>query len=278
MKIISWNVNHRPEAWGCLLDMDADVALLQEASEPPNDIFPCNAVDHMPWETAGKEGKRPWRTAVVKLSDRVSVNRIGAKPIAEAASGELAVSQPGTLAAACVTPADGEPLVLISMYALWKRPLASTKSSWIFADSSAHRLISDLSVFIGRQRNHRILAAGDLNILYGYGENGSDYWAERYQTVFDRMKALGLSFVGPQAPHGRQACPWPDELPRHSNNVPTYRTNRKNLKTATRQLDFVFASADLPETVSVRAINEPDQWGPSDHCRVEIEISPVCCR
>ena len=29
-----------------------------------------------------------------------------------------------------------------------------------------------------------MLAAGDLNILYGYGENGSAYWAARYATVF----------------------------------------------------------------------------------------------
>ena len=34
-----------------------------------------------------------------------------------------------------------------------------------------------------------MLAAGDLNILYGYGENGSAYWAARYATVFDRMRA-----------------------------------------------------------------------------------------
>ena len=38
-------------------------------------------------------------------------------------------------------------------------------------------------------------------------------WKGRYATVFDRMAAIGLPLVGPQYPNGRQADPWPDELP-----------------------------------------------------------------
>jgi len=38
-----------------------------------------------------------------------------------------------------------------------------------------------------------------------------------------------------------------------------------------RQLDFVFASKALAEDVSVKALNYPEEWGPSDHCRVVIE-------
>lgn len=75
------------------------------------------------------------------------------------------------------------------------------------------------------------------------------------------MEALGLSFVGPQAPNGRQADPWPDELPRISKNVPTYHTNRQTPLTCTRQLDFVFASLPLAERVRVKALNQPDEWG-----------------
>ena len=113
---------------------------------------------------------------------------------------------------------------------------------------------------------------GDFNILHGYGEHGSLYWAACYETVFTRMSALGLEFVGPQAPAGRLADPWPDELPSTSRNVPTYHHNRQTPATATRQLDFVFASSSLSERVRVTAINDPEHWGPSDHCRVEIEV------
>jgi exonuclease III len=54
--------------------------------------------------------------------------------------------------------------------------------------------------------------------------------------------------------------------------VPTFHHNRQTPATATRQLDFVFASQSLADSVSVRALNEPDEWGPSDHCRVVIDV------
>ena len=91
--------------------------------------------------------------------------------------------------------------------------------------------------------------------------------------MFDRLGALGLPFVGPQAPHGRRADPWPRELPEENKNVPTYYTSSQTPETATRQLDFVFASRGLADSVRVSALNEPDQWGSSDHCRLEIEVS-----
>lgn len=272
VRIISWNIAQRKEPWRTLVHTDADIALLQEATEPPDDIAEMIEVNPASWETVGAGKSRPWRTAIVKLSDNIEVQWHEAKPPNDAHTGELAVSRMGTLAAATVTPSSGEPFIVASMYALWERPHNSTGSSWIYADASAHRLISDLSAFVGQQSKHKILAAGDLNILYGYGEEGNAYWASRYATVFSRMSAIGIPFVGPQAPAGRQAKPWPEELPETSDNVPTYHTNHQTPTTATRQLDFVFASNSLAEQVNVRAINEADQWGPSDHCRVEIEV------
>jgi hypothetical protein len=66
-----------------------------------------------------------------------------------------------------------------------------------------------LSVFAGKNFRQDILVAGDLNVLHGYGENGDTYWAARYETVFSRLAALNFKFVGPQAPNGRRAEPWP---------------------------------------------------------------------
>jgi len=126
------------------------------------------------------------------------------------------VSRPGTLAAALVTPRDGESFHAVSMYAVWETPNECTRSEWIFADGSVHRIV----------------AAGDLNIYRGYGERGSGYWAGRYETVFARMAALGLPFVGPQAPNGRPADPRPPELPEGCTNVPTYHTSHQTPATA----------------------------------------------
>ena len=274
MKVISWNIAGRHAPWHWLLNSDADLALLQEAGKPPPEVEGLLDTGPDPWITPGKDANRPWRAAVVRLSPRVQVDWIEATSLLEANWDALAASRPGSLAVARVTEAGADPLLAVSMYALWVFPEASVgQSGLIYADASVHRLISDLSCLIGYNNKHRILATGDLNILYGHGEFGNDYWAGRYRTVFDRMEALGLTFAGPQAPYGRQADPWPDELPRDSSNIPTFYMSGLTPAQATRQLDFAFVSRRIAHSVQVSALNEPSQWGPSDHCRLEIEVA-----
>lgn len=279
MKIISWNMAHKHESWRYLLDLDVDLALLQEAGRPPPDVAeriqadPAIEIDAAPWETMIVGGRAGFRTAIVKLSNRIEVDWIESKSINAAESGDLVVFSPGTLAAAFVTPPTGGPLVVVSMYAQWVRThVRAGYRPFIFSDGSAHRIVSDLSAFIADEDGHRIVAAGDLNILRGYGEYGDEYWAARYQTVFDRMEVMGLPCVGPEYPNGRRADPWPDELPRDSSTVPTFHSNRQRPETAARQLDYVFASTELADSLKVRALNAPEEWGPSDHCRIEIEL------
>ena len=217
-------------------------------------------------------GRAKFRTAVVKLSDRIGIDWIEVKPIDAAKAEDLVTSSAGTLAAALVTPTSGSPLVVVSMYAQWVRTHPRSGPKILFSDGSAHRIVSDLSAFIANKDRHRVLAAGDLNILRGYGEYGNRYWGGRYKTVFDRMEVMGLPCVGPEYPNGRQADPWPGELPRDSMNVPTFHSGRQLPETATRQLDYVFASTGLANSLTVRALNTPETWGPSDHCRIEIDL------
>ena len=95
------------------------------------------------------------------------------------------------------------------MYARWIRPHISTKSPWQVGNSdvSAHRIISDLSQFIGHRdpSRHRILAAGDLNTIYGATDDNKLCIADRERTVFDRMNALGMEFMGPQDSRRRKS-------------------------------------------------------------------------
>ena len=279
MKVISWNMARKHQSWRCLLDMDIDLALLQEAGKPPPDVAeriranPTIVVDPGPWESMIVDGRPAYRTAIVKMSNRIEVDWIEAQPLDAAKSRELVASWPGTLAAALVTPSSGEPVIAVSMYAPWVRTHARAASNFVFSDGSAHHVVSDLSTFIANRGGHHVLAAGDMNILRGYGEYGNDYWAARYKTVFDRMEAIGLPCIGPEHPNGRRADPWPDELPRDSRNVPTFHSNRQKPETAARQLDYVFASTDFADSLTVQALNEPQEWGPSDHCRIEIELA-----
>ena len=167
---------------------------------------------------------------VVRLSDRVEVEWFKqVSPIGWTEHDEIAVSGIGTIAAARVTPRDGsiEPFIAVSMYGRWIGTHPSVKTSWIgYADGSVHRIISDLSAFIGHEnpQKHRILAGGDLNIAHGFGDWGDPYWEARYRSVFERMAAIGLEFMGPQAPNGRQAKTRATGEPADSRNVVTYYT------------------------------------------------------
>ena len=288
IKVISWNIGKMRAPWRELLNMDADVALLQEAGRLPDevvkllDIGPREAWDSHSWnvQEAGTLFDR-W-PMVVRLSDNVEVEwfrQVGPTGwVTE--HDQIPVSGIGTITAARVTPVDDstEPFIVISMYGRWIGVHPSVKPgngfNWGFADGSVHRIISDLSAFIGNRnpQTHRILAAGDLNIAYGHGY-GDAHWEARHKTVFDRMEALGMEFMGPQLPNGRQAETLATGEPADSRNVITY-LYRNNPETASNnQLDYVFASRGFHESIKVRALNGVEEWGPSDHCRIQIEVS-----
>ena len=279
--VVSWNIAKRHEAWRQLVQMDTDIALLQETTgQVPSAV--AGAVDagsEEHWRESRCEDLYDRWPMVVKLSDRVEVEwfkQVG--PISETAADEIAVSGIGTIAAARVIPRAGPPFIAVSMYARWIKPHLSTGSKWRvgYADGSAHRIISDLSAFIGdiNPSTHRILAAGDLNMIYGATDDNPLALPARDRTVTDRMAALGLEFLGPRYPEGgRRACPTPQGLPPDTRNVPTYYTTRQTPATAQNQLDYVFASRGFHENVTVRALNTVEEWGASDHCRLLMEIA-----
>ena len=214
---------------------------------------------------------------MVKLSGRVEVEWFKpVSPMEKPEADEIPVSDVSTIAAARVIPQDIEPFIVVSMYARWVMPHSSTDTKWGVghSDGSAHRILSDLSSFIGSidPSTHRILAAGDLNMFYGATEDNRLALPARDGTVFDRLAALGLEFLGPQHPNGRQASPTPHGLEPNTKNVPTYHTVRKSPEIAENQLDYAFASRGFHEEVAVRAMNSPEQWGSSDHCRLWIEV------
>ncbi len=266
-KVVCWNIHDNlHEAWRMLVDMDADVALLQEARSPKHvdggavaskvDIGPDEHWDSHSAFNKGRFGSRLYERwpMVVKLSDRVKVEWFKqVAPIShDTGKDEFPVSGIGTAAAARVTPLDGgQPFIAVSMYARWIRWHPSVKSKWGVGntDVAAHRIISDLSVFIGDfdPSTHRILAAGDLNMTYSPKDDGTGEWA-RYRTVWDRMDALGLDYI------------------KYPPGPPTYRPTGVDL-------DHVFASRGFHREVSVRAMNGDDEWGPSDHCRLLIEVN-----
>ena len=196
----------------------------------------------------------------------------------ELGPGDIGVSGIGTVAAANVVPGNRPPdesFIVVSMYARWMMPHPITGSPWSVgaSDVSVHRIISDLSAFIGHvdPSKHRILAAGDLNTIHG-ASAGSLSLVDRERTVWVRMEMARLEFIGPQLPNGWPAnSPRPD-VPDDTNNAPMYRTTRQSPADANRQLDYAFASRRFHDNVRVRARNGIDEWGSSDHCRLFIDV------
>ena len=282
--VVSWNIARRREPWSQLAAMDADVALLQEASLPPDDVaakVDTGPREHWdsPWYRGGVDPSVDRWPMVVRLSDRVEVEwfrQVG--PISETEDDEIAVSGIGTIAAARVIPRNASPFIVASMYARWIKPHSSTGRRWAqFSDGSTHRIISDLSAFIGSDdpATHRIVAAGDLNLIHGATASQSTVHPLRDRTVLQRMDALGLEFLGPHYPAGRRANPAPPGLPADTLNVPTFHHSLESPATASLQLDYAFASRGFHERVKVSALNAAEDWGSSDHCRLLIEIGEV---
>jgi len=274
MKIVSWNMKlngDQKQAWQMLREMDADVALLQEARKPPRGVSDWAELDPEPWRIAGHTDQ--WRTAIARLSDRFEVDWIPGRSIPEAGPRDFSVSRPGSIIAAIVNRGPRAPLVVVSMYAVWERKasIAGAKSK-IMAVSSAHRMISDLSRLVGG--NTHLIAAGDLNVWNVRGEPAPFKHLEgggaNYQTVFDRMTAIGVPFVGPHGPEGGRQPEYAST--RKAGNVVTFRlAGNPSEATREQQLDFVFATRKV-RPLSVRALNQPSDWGPSDHCRILIEV------
>ena len=235
--VVSWNIAMRPQAVDELLAMDADVALLQEVGPGALEVLKeaggnVAVSPQDPWEPWPREHYDRW-PMVVKLSDRVKVEwfRQVLPTTPEEGDDEIAVSNVGIIAAARVMPlVSGKPFIAVSMYARWFRPHPLTgKTNNIHSDRSAHLIMSDLAAFIWDTDlgDHRILATGDLNNIYGATEDNRLVWYERDRGVFDRMDALGLEFMGPQHPAGRRADPAPQGLPEDTRNVPTFHTQNQ---------------------------------------------------
>ena len=277
IRVVSWNIDKRKKPWFELAEMArggvADLALLQEAGDPPDEI-----TDRFRYENDALERTTFDRwPLVVQLSDRVEVEWFRQ----DSAKGwwrenrEIEVSGIGTMAVARVVPRGRaeEAFLAVSMYAKWTRahPIYTVKNPGRHADISVHRILSDLQSFMDYLDPSRypMLAAGDLNLCYGATEAP---WYERERIVWDRFQALGLEFLGPQHPNGRAASSTPPDSPADTRDVPTYHTNRQTPAEANRQLDYAFASRGFHETVTVRALNGVEEWGSSDHCRLLIEV------
>lgn len=266
VRVVVWNINRSEQALEELLSMDADVALLQEVhvggwerlARVGNGVEVSPHEPWLPWERTAYDR---W-PLVVKLSDRVRVDWFRNRgPAHWPSANQLPVSGIGTIAVASVAPVEAhDTFIAASMYARLRQPHPTVGDrEWIHSDGSMHRIISELSVFISPRdgATHRILTAGDLNMRL-LGRSRPD---GRVESILARLEALGLEYIGPQTAEGEP--------------VPTFYKRSEEASTASRPLDHAFASRGFHEGMVVGAMNGADEWGPSDHCRITIDIPMV---
>ena len=99
-------------------------------------------------------------------------------------------------------------------------------------------------------------------------ENGRRISRSAIAKLSHRMQVEWLT----PAPLGQQTDPWPEWLPQDSRTLHRMFRHIVTLLVSEHQLDFVFASESMVDSVRVSALNNPDDWGPSDHCRIEIVV------
>lgn len=256
MRIVTWNMNHwqrTEEQRAASADylwktIDPDVALLQEAAPP----FPPQAI----FRSGGIDARRPWGSAIVSdlpLQEVTSVrSAYGGEQV------ELLRTHPGCVAVADVTMTDAEPVTVVSMYGVWEAG---------YADTTMHRIISDLTPLFDSTRWKRIVLGGDFNV----STQCDPPQRARDKTVFDRLEALGLvdllALQQPKRP-SLTDC-WCDD----TGACAHVHTHKHNKSTRPWHNDYLFASKDLASKVtSCVPVADPDIWTYSDHCPVVAEF------
>lgn len=261
MKVIVWNLEHKPENWRVLEEsadlQGADIALLCEATPAPSGV--C-AVGH--GSTKGLDcgcpgsdcTKKKWSTAVMsphplEVILDARVDRSYGKPL------PFTASRPGTWTAALVD-VQGVKLTAISVYGLMDER----------SDASVHRSLSELSpIFDHEVYGKRLLLGGDLNILAGRPPR---LLPDRSDLVLERLRAYGLTDCLRRArPRGLlEGCPC--RLGEECTHTWTYRSRRRDRSHIRYQDDYLFASralADRPMRCSALPFRDDS---PSDHAPI----------
>ena len=256
-KIVSWNVNHRAACWSKILDFEADMVLLQEATKagmPDSDFFKILAPPTGNWKIENAPKKGTAATAIAVTNENL---------ILEVSTSEIVSSHPGQFCVAFL-PFGAHGMYFISLYGILDGS---------FADGSLHRAISDLSPIF--ESKSEVLIAGDLNSFRGYSISSSKTAklraAKRHSLIFDRFEALGLKCVGPFSTNGPlENCPCNDSAT--CDHVHTYRYMNREGERAF-QNDYVFATKGISKKLlSCKALAGEDKsfWKFSDHSPIEI--------
>lgn len=256
----------RERSWDFLQQVArVDIALVQEAvpvGRGLSQVFRENGIRddrNSPPRDLG------WGSAVVSYGLRLQaietvVGPFSSNPV------DLLKTFPGSVAIARIE--CEEPITVVSAYGVIDHG---------YAESTVHRILSDLTPLIDQQHGRRLIIAGDLNISTQWSakhrsflRGRQDECLLRHRNLFERFELLGLRNVVVSAMSGPlEGCECSDGAGcRH------VQTQRHDRSTFPWQNDYFFVTEDLIEKpFTVDVIDQEDVWELSSHCPIVVELS-----
>ena len=248
MDVVVWNMASKVRNWKALEELDADVALLNEATPVPEGV---GAVSY--GSTVGRDHTRRFSTAVGSSHALLEVSDAKASRYGRDLELPFESSRPGSWTAAVVSVGGFGDVTAISLYGLMDEK----------SDASIHRSLSELApAFDDKRYNKQLVLGGDLNTWTGWKAKS---WAlARDQVVFDRIRAYGLVDCLEQTREpGRLVncpCSFGEECAHTRTRVdPRY-------PHIPYQMDYLFASRELAKRLTnCQALDSPAWRKRSDH-------------
>jgi exonuclease III len=272
VRIATWNMDYwkrsselRAGAWTYLVErVRPEIALLQE----------CNPTG-IARSTVFREGglldtrvspprKRGWGSAVVSFGPKIAGVEFSVSPFCETPVALLG-TYPGSVAIAEVFARV--PLVVVSAYGVIDHG---------YADSTIHRILSDLTPLIDQRKGRGIVVAGDLNVTTQWsakhrslcrGRHNECY--ARTDLLFRRFQTLGFRNVvvrSESAPLEGCGC----LLQTECSHVRTQRHKRSSFPW---QNDYIFLSEDLCAAgPTVEVLDNEEAWRYSEHFPVVVNL------
>ncbi|MCY4619292.1 MAG: hypothetical protein OXD50_12205 [Chloroflexi bacterium] len=241
MKIVAWNMQNLKRSWNFLVDQHQsyDLALIQEACIPTKYARRQAAEWDVPWERWDLKPAR-YRQEILAISDQCKLTRLDREAINLVA--DLPTKNPifdRWRAAAITTTEAGERFCVVCAVS------GSRQSHGLAPLVAAVRIVLEQQ---GLDSAMPMIVAGDQT---------TDI--DRTPQTFVDMEQLGMVRVGPEGPNF------------------IHKPGMEQHADAWRMLNNVFVSTDLIDRVQATALNDPEEtspsyWGPSDHCRILIEV------
>lgn len=256
----------REQAWDFLqLVARVDIALVQEALPIGRGLSQVFRETGILDDRVKPPRELKWGSAVVSYGPQLRTIVHASGPFSNAPV-DLLRTFPGSVAIAeleCESP-----IIVVSAYGIIDHG---------YAESTVHRILSDLTPLIDERRGRGIIVAGDLNITTQWSAKHKSFLRGRHEecllrdlNLFARFEALGLRNVAVRKKPGPlEGCECNSGI-----GCKHVQTQRHDRSTFPWQNDYFFLSEDLlQQPFTVEVFDQDEAWKLSSHCPIVVEFN-----